>query len=261
MATWADIVNTTSRSYRGFLWDRWGIHFLGSSPQETSTRPRHWGPSTTFGDPRGVVLSATPDRRIWTGDGIGSFSCSSFYSVLLREANSLPLFPVSWVLWRAKAPFKMRVFSWLVAWDKLNTCDNLQRRRAYKALSPHVYILCFKDGESGDHLFLHCDVARFLWSSLFGVTGESWVCLRTVRDFLLMQAYGFGGQRDRRILWRNGILWVIWSERNWRIFKEQRQSWGVLWDKVLFLAFLWTQAEEVHSLWPQRSSKKLEGGD
>jgi hypothetical protein len=38
--------------------------------------------------------------------------------------------------------------------------------------------MCKKSGESIEHLLLHCEVARDLWSSLFNMFGVVWVvCL------------------------------------------------------------------------------------
>ena len=44
--------------------------------------------------------------------------------------------------------------------------------------------MCKSSGESVDHLFLHCPVARDLWSIVLGLFGVSWViphCFGAVR--------------------------------------------------------------------------------
>ena len=69
-----------------------------------------------------------------------------------------PLFPTKFV-WNSQVPFKVKAFAWLVAYKKVNTNDLLQLRRPHKALSPDICKLCMKQGESVDHLFLHCSVA------------------------------------------------------------------------------------------------------
>jgi hypothetical protein len=35
--------------------------------------------------------------------------------------------------------------------------------------------ICKKSGETIDHLLLHCEVARALWNSVFGLCGLEWV--------------------------------------------------------------------------------------
>ena len=73
-------------------------------------------------------------------------------------SNLSPLFPTKFV-WNSQVPFKVKAFAWLVAHKKVNTNDLLQLRRPHKALSPDICKLCMKQGESVDHLFLHCSVA------------------------------------------------------------------------------------------------------
>ena len=60
---------------------------------------------------------------------------------------------------RAQKKYYLMAFAWLVAHKKVNTNDLLQLRRPHKALSSDICKLCMKQGESADHLFLHCSVS------------------------------------------------------------------------------------------------------
>jgi hypothetical protein len=42
--------------------------------------------------------------------------------------------------------------------------------------------MCKVDGESADHLFLHCALARELWTMVFSLFGMHWVTLRRIVD-------------------------------------------------------------------------------
>jgi hypothetical protein len=55
--------------------------------------------------------------------------------------------------------------------------------------------ICNKSGESIDHLFLHCEVVRDVWSSLFNLFGIDWVMPRRVIE-LLMSWRDQAGRRD-----------------------------------------------------------------
>jgi len=44
--------------------------------------------------------------------------------------------------------------------------------------------MCKKHGESVDHLLLHCDVARVVWSSFYSLFGVEWVMSSSVLDLL-----------------------------------------------------------------------------
>ena len=44
--------------------------------------------------------------------------------------------------------------------------------------------MCKCNGESVDHLFLHCPVAMDMWAMVFGLFGVSWVMLQYVVGLL-----------------------------------------------------------------------------
>ena len=66
--------------------------------------------------------------------------------------------------------------------------------------------MCKSNGESVDHLFLHCPVAMDLWSMVLGLFGVSWV----------MPQYYFGAVR---VLARQ-----LWSSSEW-LYMVHRPSW------------------------------------
>jgi hypothetical protein len=70
---------------------------------------------------------------------------------------------------------------WTVALGKILTHDNLRMR--------HIVVVeccCMskKNGESIDHLLLHCDVAWVVWSFFYSLFGVEWVMPRRVLDLL-----------------------------------------------------------------------------
>ena len=59
--------------------------------------------------------------------------------------------------------------------------------------------MCKRNGESVDHLFLHCPFATDLWSMVLGLFGVTWVMLHTVLGYA---AHCFGAVRVlTRQLW------------------------------------------------------------
>jgi hypothetical protein len=46
-------------------------------------------------------------------------------------------------------------------------------------------VACARRVESIDHLLIHCEVARDLWSSILNLFGVDWVMPRRVRDLLV----------------------------------------------------------------------------
>ena len=98
---------------------------------------------------------STADSRYWSVSSTSLFTVKSF-SLALSSSSNLTLFQPARFLWEAKASLKVKAFAWLVAHRKVNTNDLLQVRRPFKSLNPQWCILCKGEGETIDHLFLHC---------------------------------------------------------------------------------------------------------
>lgn len=56
------------------------------------------------------------------------------------------------------------VFAWSVAKDKIPTIDNLIQRIK---INVNRCCVCFSEGESVAHLFIHCLVGMELWAMVF----------------------------------------------------------------------------------------------
>ncbi|RVX04331.1 Copper methylamine oxidase [Vitis vinifera] len=130
-------------------------------------------------------------------------------------------------LWSSKVPSKVKALAWLVAHGKVNTNDKLQLRRPYKALCPQWCILCRGNGESIDHLFLHCPVTIGLWHRLFNLVGLVWVPPRSIEDMLVITFKGLGNSLRGKTLWQIAcltLIWMVWQERNNRIFEDKGRT-------------------------------------
>ncbi|KAJ9680549.1 hypothetical protein PVL29_019768 [Vitis rotundifolia] len=113
---------------------------------------------------------SSADSRVWSLSSSGLFSVRSFFLALSKVSNPILFLPAKF-LWSSKAPSKVKALAWVVAHGKVNTNDKLQLRRPYKSLCPQWCILCKGNGESIDHLFLHCPVTIGLWHKLFNLAG------------------------------------------------------------------------------------------
>ena len=135
-----------------------------------------------------------------------------------------------------------------MAHKKVNTNDLLQLRRPHKALSPDICKLCMRHGESADHLFLHCSLTLGLWHRLFQLAKMDWVPPRSISDMLSITFSGFGLSRRGIVLWKAAciaLIWVVWWERNARIFEDKARNPESLWDSIFFLASLWAFCSKV----------------
>ena len=98
--------------------------------------------------------------------------------------------------------------------------------------------MCKRNGESIDHLFLHCPFASDLWFMVLGLFGVSWVMPHTVLGLLWCWQGNFGRHRNGYI-WSiipHCLLWCLWKERNSRCFEDTERSIPDL--KLLFFRTL-----------------------
>ncbi|XP_041027656.1 uncharacterized protein LOC121267709 [Juglans microcarpa x Juglans regia] len=126
------------------------------------------------------ITTAGPadDIMEWRPSKNGKFSVHSFYDIL--SAQDRPFFP--WKnIWRSKAPPKAAFFVWTAALRKILTMDNLRRRGL---IITDWCCMCRNSGETIDHLLLHCDFARDIWTYLFSNLGVTWVMPGTVVELL-----------------------------------------------------------------------------
>jgi len=100
--------------------------------------------------------------------------------------------------------------------------------------------MCKKHGESVDHLLLHCDVARALWSYFYSLLGVEWVMPSSILD--LLSAWGtLLGHGSAIHIWKQvplGILWGLWRERNTRLFENVEVTVVTLCRNVLNMLYL-----------------------
>ena len=113
-------------------------------------------------------------------------------------------------------------FVWSATWEKILTGDNL-RCRGFNFVD--WCIMCRCNGESVNHLLLHCGKASQLWSLVFRSFGISWVLPRSIADTLFGWWNWFGKHSSR--VWNLAplcLMWCIWRERNWRTFEDRDKS-------------------------------------
>ena len=81
-----------------------------------------------------------------------------------------------------------------------------------------------------------------LWHRLFQLAKMDWVPPISISDMMSINYKGFGTSKRGIVLWQNAciaLIWVVWRERNARIFEDIARNLENLWDSIHFLAFLW----------------------
>jgi hypothetical protein len=98
------------------------------------------------------------DKLWWIPSSKGAFEVRSYYRVLSSHGPSS--FPWKGI-WRTKAPPRVAFFAWTATRGKILTIDNLRRRGM---IVVNRCWLCEAEGESVDHLLIHCEVMNALWN-------------------------------------------------------------------------------------------------
>jgi hypothetical protein len=139
----------------------------------------------------------------WIPSKKGTFKVKDFFTALSRvEGRDFPWKSV----WRTKSPPRAAFFVWSAALRKILTLDNLKKRQVVVI---NRCFMCKKDGESVDHLLLHCEVAHALWCNMFSRLGLSWVMPSSVLDLC---AYWCSSGRTRNaVVWKMVPICIFWS--------------------------------------------------
>lgn len=146
------------------------------------------------------------------------------------------------VFWKAPAPCKLKLFAWTTIRQKMNPND-CSRSTVLIGPSLWICVLCFRRGETHAHFFLHCDIVWKLWACIFNLSSCYWVSPNGGK-FLILSINERGVRKKALPLWQGVLfagLWCIWFAPNSTIFNSRHTSYTELWERVIFLAILWTK--------------------
>lgn len=182
------------------------------------------------------------DAIVWKHAVDGIYSAATAYKA---QFLGLTLSPLDFMVWKAWAPPKVKFFAWLALQDRIWTADRLERRGWENCgLCP----LCKRVQESGIHLFVNCRFSIRLWrlvTEKFGL-----VHLDTSRWHLEESLMRWWDARtdmrnpNRRAMASLTMLvsWIIWNERNTRVFRHKSAPPPILLKSVVDEANLWVTA-------------------
>ncbi|GAU21854.1 hypothetical protein TSUD_33500 [Trifolium subterraneum] len=128
---------------------------------------------------------------------------------------------------------KVSVAAWRLLRNRLPTKDNLVRRHIIPQ-SAHLCVAECGVPETAQHLFLSCPAFAPLWGLVRSWVGISAVDPSQLHDHFVQFTHSAGGLLVRRsflqLLWLCTI-WVLWHERNSRIFKKKEMTVHQMLDK------------------------------
>ena len=134
-------------------------------------------------------------------------------------------------------PKQVSFISWTTANDGILTIDNLVKRGQSLV---NKCCLCYCDGESVDHLLLHCKFFHTLWCEAFVVFRIQWVMPRSVSSFFFIWRNWFG--KHLSTIWNmvlTCLMWLVCQECNTRIFEDKERTLDHLKSLLFGTLFHW----------------------
>lgn len=183
-------------------------------------------------------VSITPDSMdspTWSLSDPGEFSVNSLYKFTSRGGVLSPNYPL---IWKSVYPSKVKIFTWLLSLNKLNTKANLYKKGWQGNLE---CVLCLKEVEDSDHLFFTCDFSATIWSFMRenfdhnGWPNSIHELFHSKGQFITNSRQRFIGKALFPI-----VCWCIWHARNNKIFHNQSPSVKNIINSVAHYVNEWT---------------------
>jgi len=194
-----------------------------------------------------VLHDIVHDTWRWLLDHIHGYSVRGAYHFLTTSGSTVDRHLVDDV-WHKLIPSKVSVFVWRLLRDRLPTKDDLARRRIIQATDTACPTACGML-ETAKHLFLDCGTFGSIWSLVFHWLGISSVIGGELRHHFLQFTHMAGLPRSThlhlRVIWFASV-WVIWKERNNRVFNNVVTAPPILLEKIKLNSFLWLKSKRAH---------------
>jgi hypothetical protein len=192
-----------------------------------------------------VVLQVNVlDKWRWLLDPVNGYSVREAYRHITTSGEQVDRSVVDDV-WHRYIPQKVSMFVWRLLRNRLPTKDNLLRRRIILANAVDCAYGCGKV-ESATHLFLECGIPSMVWLQVQNWVGISTVFPSQMREhftqFTLMAGMPSSSHYVFKVIWF-AYVWVIWKDRNNRVFHNTGSNHSVLFEKVKLNSFLWLKAK------------------
>ncbi|XP_016192211.1 uncharacterized protein LOC107633090 [Arachis ipaensis] len=124
-------------------------------------------------------------------------------------------------LWRGLVPPRVELFARFVLVGRVNTKERLNRLGIIHH-GDNICVLCKKEIEFVNHLFLGCEFTWQVWCAWLMTVDRSWAVPKTVKELFesWIEAPGRKSEQKKWLIGFFTIIWNIWLERNSRVFRN-----------------------------------------
>jgi hypothetical protein len=173
---------------------------------------------------------------LWLPDQIRGYTVRGVYDILTSQEQP-HVHQNMELIWHKQVPLKVYILAWRLLRDRLPTKSNLADRGI---TSGHV--------ENVNHMFLSCPIFGALWPMVQAWLGVEGVDSHAISDHFVQFIEYAGGLKSRgslfHLIWLQ-CVWVLWTERNDRLFRNRQSSIPLLLDKVKSHTLWWLKASNV----------------
>jgi len=185
-------------------------------------------------DSRKIKARMGRDILRWGNSMKGSFTVKEAYYLadtqVINEENQ------EWkVIWGGNWWPKVSLFTWLVAKNKILTWDKIQKKGFN---GPSRCCLCKNEEETQNHLLINCIFTRKLWIDARKIFCKSETLPRDINAIIFQwHKENFQCKVVRRAwgLIAGFVLWMVWKERNRRIFQDKAKDLEIIWKRAVNL--------------------------
>jgi len=191
--------------------------FLAAHGQLTFTR---WLPPFLFEQWISVINQAfsynfadSKDIITWSWGKGGKFTSKSMYDHLSLDESGSNFKH----LWKAKLPYKIKIFLWLLEKGVILTKDNLIKRKWVG--DPSCYFC--SDNENINHLFFCCPVAKVIWGIIAMSLGANNIPT-DIDQYKRWVNRWLPNGTSFHTLGLAAFCWAIWKRRNKACFDKKK---------------------------------------
>eukprot|EP00253_Pinus_taeda_P022541 PITA_22541 len=170
----------------------------------------------------------------WGNSMKGTFTTKEAY-FLTSEKSGNEENPDWRIVWERNWWPKVSIFIWLASKNKILTWDRIQKKGF---IGPSRCCLCNSEGETRNHLLINCPFAKTLWINTKRSFGKPENAPREFNEVVFQWNKEVFQCKVVRRAWdliSGFILWMIWKERNRKIFQNAAMEPEVIWGKEIKL--------------------------
>ncbi|GKV53510.1 hypothetical protein SLEP1_g60031 [Rubroshorea leprosula] len=186
------------------------------------------------------------DSWEWTHSKDGQYSTKSAYAILAKEEREATEITTFSRIWNSVLPRKISAFNWQLLQDRIPTKMNLLTRGIIKDIQDCKCGICGEEEEDTKHLFLKCNMVRWLWMAC-----AKWWGIKVKLEADCWNTFQVAGREPKEKCIRDGwdciwnsLAWTVWLARNQNTFQGKEINWEKLLELIQLKSFHWITAKK-----------------